>query len=81
MITVLSVIGEIGGLMGIFVVIGGWMVNMFSDKLFFYSIFSKLYNVETPTTKLGKTAPDVGSKQQSVEKLRNFRIVRFFKKF
>ncbi|CAI2385115.1 unnamed protein product [Moneuplotes crassus] len=45
-ITVLEVIGNVGGLMGIFVVGGGLIVNFFSDKLFFYSFFSKMYEVE-----------------------------------
>ncbi|CAI2372806.1 unnamed protein product [Moneuplotes crassus] len=47
-ITILDVIGNIGGLMGVFVVAGGFIVNLFSEKLFFYSIFSNMYKVEKP---------------------------------
>lgn len=57
-------IGDIGGLMGIFVVGGGLIVNLFSDKLFFYSIFKRLYNVEMTPTGEKKTHPDAESKQQ-----------------
>ncbi|CAI2374574.1 unnamed protein product [Moneuplotes crassus] len=48
-ITILDVIGNIGGLMGIFVVGGGFIVNLFSDKLFLYSIFSNMYKVQKPS--------------------------------
>lgn len=48
MFTVLEVFGNIGGLMGIFVGLGGVLVNVFSGKLFFYEIFSQMYQIEVP---------------------------------
>ena len=46
--TLLEVIGNIGGLMGIFTVGGSLLVGMFSGKVFLYSILSKIYQVEEP---------------------------------
>ena len=46
--TLLEVIGNIGGLMGIFTVGGGLLIRMFSGKVFLYSILSKIYQVEEP---------------------------------
>ena len=46
--TILEVIGNIGGLMGIFTVAGSIIVGMFSGKVFLYSILSKMYQVEEP---------------------------------
>lgn len=45
-ITILEVIGNVGGLMGIFVVGGGFLVNIFQEKIFFYEIFSKMFQVQ-----------------------------------
>lgn len=44
----MEVIGNIGGLMGIFTVAGSIIVGMFSGKVFLYSILSKMYQVEEP---------------------------------
>ena len=53
--TLLEVIGNIGGLMGIFTVGGGLLVGMFSGKVFLYSILSKIYQVEEPKNDKSKT--------------------------
>ncbi|CAI2363351.1 unnamed protein product [Moneuplotes crassus] len=49
--TILAVIGDIGGLLGVFMVAGGLVVNLFSEKLFFYSFLKKVIQVEEPIDK------------------------------
>ncbi len=46
--TILDAFGNIGGLLEIFSIIGGFMVGIFSEKLFFYRIFSRMYQVQEP---------------------------------
>ncbi|CAI2384266.1 unnamed protein product [Moneuplotes crassus] len=49
--TVLEAFGNIGGLLEIFTIVGGLIVSLFAERLFFYTIFSKMYQVEEPKDK------------------------------
>ena len=51
-ITLLDVLGNVGGIMGIFSVIGALIVGFVSSKTFIYSILSQLYQVEEPENNL-----------------------------
>ena len=44
----LEVTGNIGGLFEIMEIFGGFLVGLFSQKMFLYSILSKLYHIEEP---------------------------------
>ncbi|CAI2384546.1 unnamed protein product [Moneuplotes crassus] len=44
--TVLEAFGNIGGLLEIFSIAGGLIVGLFAERLFFYTIFSKMYLLE-----------------------------------
>ncbi|CAI2384425.1 unnamed protein product [Moneuplotes crassus] len=46
--TVLEAFGNVGGLLEIFSIAGGLIVGLFAERLFFYTIFSKMYQVEEP---------------------------------
>ncbi|CAI2384501.1 unnamed protein product [Moneuplotes crassus] len=44
--TVLEAFGNVGGLLEIFSIAGGLIVSLFAERLFFYTIFSKMYLLE-----------------------------------
>ena len=45
--TFLDLIGTLGGIFEIFSIIGGILVAIFSEKMFYYSVLSNLYQVDT----------------------------------
>ena len=44
----MDVFGNIGGLLEIMSIAGGFIVGLFSDRLFLFTLLSKLYHVEEP---------------------------------
>lgn len=44
----LEVTGNIGGLFEVLNIGGGFLVGVFSSRIFMFSVLSKLYQVETP---------------------------------
>ncbi|CAI2379631.1 unnamed protein product [Moneuplotes crassus] len=67
--TLREVIGSVGGLMGIFICLGGIIVNIFSSKLFYYSIFSQMYQIEHPCSVKESKSSSYESKEASTNRI------------
>mmetsp|Transcript_6199 Transcript_6199/g.5324 ORF Transcript_6199/g.5324 Transcript_6199/m.5324 type:complete len:222 (+) Transcript_6199:475-1140(+) len=72
-ITLLDVFGNVGGIMSIISLVGAIIVGFFSDKIFIYSILSKLYQVDDDTnhkknTSISKVIQEGGNKNRITKK-------------
>ncbi|CAI2381127.1 unnamed protein product [Moneuplotes crassus] len=71
--TFLEAFGNIGGLLEVLTIAGGFIVGLFSEKIFLFTILSKLYQVEKPKTDKDFRGSDVRVQSLSMNDDPNFK--------
>jgi len=58
--SIMDVIGQLGGFFEVLIIFGGFLVNSFSVRIFYYSLFNKLYHI---SDKNKKESPKISRKE------------------
>ena len=83
----MDIIGQLGGFFEVLGIIGGFLVSRFSTRIFYYSLFNKLYHItikdnskeDEPISKNSKISPKVSNKFKRKNKKEANSIDKIFK--